>query len=128
MIKKIALAGIILALTAVAVVAGTQSAQADSANSAVVIKDTGCGLLNGNGAFTFTTENQIVDTNSGNSKITCKAQVTPDTTAKGAVKWNFANTGLLCSTTFGVTQDWEEVVTPNGQASLQCHINPNPTP
>ena len=126
MIKKIALAGIVFAIAAVVVVAvGTQSAKAQSA---VVIKDIGCGLLDGNGAFVFTSESQAVSTDSGNSKITCKAQVTPSATEKGAVKWNFENTGFLCSTSFGTTQDWQEVVTPSGQASLVCHINPNPTP
>lgn len=128
MLKQFSKFATISALAAAVAVFGSGAAFADSTNSAVVIKDTGCSLLDGDGNPTFTTDSQIVSTNSNNSKITCKAKVTPSSTAKGAVHWNYANTGLLCNTTFGVTQDWEEVVTPSGQATLQCHINPNPTP
>lgn len=124
--KKIVLTGLIFALTIV--VLGVSSQETAKADAAVVVKDIGCGLLDGDGNFAFTSESHAVSTNSGNSKITCKADVAPSTTQKSAVKWNFANTGLLCSTAFGVTEDWEEVVTPSGKASIVCHINPNPTP
>lgn len=124
--KRIALPGLVFVLTLAAfLVSGQETAKADAA---VVVKDIGCGLLDGDGNFVFTSESHAVSTDSGNSKITCKADVAPSTTAQGAVKWNFANTGLLCSTSFGSTQDWQEVVTPSGKASLVCHINPNPTP
>jgi hypothetical protein len=127
-IKNIITSGVTIVGLLATTTIGLPAAMADSTNSAVVIKDSGCGLLDRNGSFTSTTTNQIVDTSSSNSKITCKAQVTPSVTATGAVHWNFANTGIMCSTTFGLTQDWEEVVSPSGQATLQCHINPNPTP
>ena len=126
MVKKITLVcGVALALSvlaAVMVVASPRSsAKADS--PAIVIKDSGCGLLDGNGGFVFTPEEQAVITSSGNSKITCSTQVTPSSTAQGAVHWNFANTGLLCGTFAALTQHWEEVVTPSGQATLSCQFN-----
>ena len=128
MVKKISLVcGVALVLSvlavAVVVVSARSSAKADSPNSAIVIRDTGCGMLDGNGAFVFTPEDQAVITHSGNSKITCTAQVTPSSTAQGAVHWNFDNTGFLCGTTAAVTQHWQEVVTPSGQATLSCQFN-----
>lgn len=33
-------------------------------------------------------------------------------------------TGIFCYTPWGeATQDWEQVVAPNGQATLTCHLN-----
>jgi len=134
MVKKIALvygvAIVLLALAAVMVVSTRSSAKADA--PAVVITDSSCTFLDGNGSFVFASDSQAVITDSGNSKITCTGQVTPSSTAQGAVHWNFDNTRLLCSILSGLarhhhqrllTQDWEEVVTPSGQAMLSCHIN-----
>jgi len=137
--KKIALvygvAIVLLAVAAVMVVSTRSSAKADS--PAVVITDPSCDFLDGNGSFALASDSQAVITDSGNSKITCTGQVTLSSTAQGAVHWNFDNTGLLCSTSSGLlppphhhhgpppplTRDWEEVVTPSGQAKLSCHIN-----
>ncbi len=127
-----AVAIVLLALAAVMLVSTRSSAKADS--PAVVITDFGCTFLNGNGFLAFASDSQIVVTESGNSKLTCTGQVTPSATAQGAVHWNFDNTGLLCSIPRGLflhhhrpplplTRDWEEVVTPSGQATLSCHIN-----
>ncbi len=138
MLKKIALVyGLAMALSvlaaAVVVVSAKSSALADA--PAVVITDTPCLFLDGNGFLALASESQAVVTDSGNSKITCTGQVTPSSSAQGAVHWNFDNTGRLCSTSrglflpthhrppFPVTRDWEEVVTPSGQATLSCHIN-----
>lgn len=100
------------------------------ADGAVVIKDGGCTFLDGNGGSVAASSDQAVlaSNPSGNSKLTCRGSVAPSLTSKGAVHWNFSNTGLLCFTNFGATTDWHEVVTPSGQATLSCHVNPNPTP
>lgn len=124
MIKKIALFSVFFVLAGVLAMVGTRAVQAASDNAAIVINDIGCGLLDGDGNFAFTTNSHVVSTNSGNSMITCKADVAPSTTANGAVHHDYASTGLLCSTTFGVTDDWHEVVTPSGKASLVCHVHP----
>ncbi len=123
MVKKIALVcGVALVLSVLAV--GVVPAKADSPNAAVVIKDTGCDLLDGNGNDVLIQQEQAVITHSGTSKITCRAQVTPSLTAQGAVHWSFANTGFECFTEPPFhTQHWEEVVTPSGQATLSCQFN-----
>lgn len=130
MVKKIALVyGVALVLSsvlavAVVVVSPTKSAKADSA---MVIRDVGCTILDGNGALVFTPENQAVITSNGNVSDICRAQVTPSSTAQGAVHWNFANTGLPCmlivSSSIVTSQHWEEVVTPSGQATATCHVH-----
>jgi len=94
-----------------------------SSNPAVVIKDSACFLFDGNGSPVLVTQSQAVITSSGNSKFTCRAQVTPSSTAQGAVYWNLANTGYQCNTFVGLTPHWEEVVTPSGQATLTCQFN-----
>ena len=140
MVKKITpvygVAIVLLALAAVMVVSPKSSAKADS--PAVVITDTPCLFLDGNGFLVSASDSQAVVTDSGNRKITCTGQVTPSSTDQDAVHWNFDNTGLFCSIygnpsissglarhphRFPFTQDWEEVVTPSGQATLSCHIN-----
>jgi hypothetical protein len=127
MVKKIALVcgvALVLSVLAVVVVPARSSAKADSPNSAVVIKNGGCELFDGNGNVVNASGDQAVITHSGNSKITCRAKVPPSSTAQGAVHWNFANTGEECFTEPPVlTQHWEEVVTPSGQATLSCQFN-----
>lgn len=108
-------------------VAGTGIAAPVSADSAVVINDFTCGLLNASGGFFTAQGGHAVYSNdaNGNSMITCHAGLPPGEYPQGAVKWNYANTGLTCNTLFGQTTDWQEIVTPGGKASLVCHINPS---
>jgi hypothetical protein len=140
MVKKITLIfGIAIMLLALAAVMAVSSKSAKADPPAVVITDSVCMFLDGNGSLVLASDSQAVLTESGNGKITCTGQVTPSSTAQDAVHWNFDNTRLVCfipesSEGFGglafhhhfhipPTQDWEEVVTPSGQATLSCHIN-----
>ena len=99
---------------------------------AVVIKDGWCnvpGVLDKDGnLIRFLTNNthQVyannTDDKNGNSKITCHAtlpagQVPP----KKALHWDFSNTGIPCSTGWGITTDWKAIVTPSGNVKLTCH-------
>lgn len=94
------------------------------AEEALVIKDGTCALFDADGHLFFTNQTQQVDTDSknNNSKISCHAQQ-PATVAlpAKAVHFNYENTGLLCSTGFGLTQNWKAVVTPDGNSMLSCH-------
>ncbi len=91
------------------------------AHGAVVITNSGCTLLDGNGNFTFTDRDHAVITSSGHGKLTCKAKGLPNNTGR-AVHWNFYNTGLLCNTPAGVTQKWSSTVSKSGNARLTCHV------
>jgi hypothetical protein len=119
----------LLALLAVAAFSFSthRGAHAAPPNSAVVINDTGCSLFDGQGGFAFTDQSHSVVTNNGNGLLTCKAtDVAP--APKGAVHYdannNPYNQQIQCGTPAGLTLDWEEVVTPSGNAQLVCHVHP----
>lgn len=124
MIKNIALFSALFVLAGVAAMIGVKQVQAASANAAIVVNDIGCSMLDGNGNPVLVTESHVVSTSSGNSMITCKGDVAPSTSAKRAVHYDYSTTPTLCSTTFGMTDDWHLVVTPSGKATLVCHVHP----
>jgi len=110
-----------LALAGFALVQAEQGVAAD-AEPAVVISDFGCGLLDGNGAAVFTNDSHGVITNSNNDNtmVRCQADVTPSADGR-AVRWNFENTGGMCLTQSGLTDQWTNVVSASGRATLTCH-------
>jgi len=96
-------------------------AHAASPNAAVHIDNTGCILLDGNGAPTAATADRTVVTSSGNGNLNCTAQVTPSASGHAAT-FDFASTGLLCSVPGGgFTDKWHETVSASGNATLSCH-------
>jgi|GEM_PF-4917941 len=90
--------------------------------ASVHINDFSCGVLDGNGGFALAT-GDIVITSSGNGNMKCKATGVGNSTGS-AVIWNNANTGLLCGTAAGVTDDWHNVVSASGNVTLQCKVHP----
>jgi hypothetical protein len=93
------------------------------ADPAIVIKDFGCGMLDGNGGFVFTTGSIDVITSSGNSNLQCTANGVPNDTGS-AVHWSFDNTGFLCGTLDGnLTEEWQETVSNGGNATLICKVH-----
>jgi len=114
--------GIGLVSAAILVLSSVSSvlAQAD-----VFIDVYACGMRDGNGAFVVTRDTQVVVTNNrqGNAKVTCQTDVTPSISGR-AQQWDFDNTGVLCMTPSGATSSWHEVVSAQGEATLQCHTNP----
>lgn len=104
-----------------------------NAAPALVINPAGsCGLLDGNGGFAFTTDTKIIVTQSdnNNSKLTCKATVTPSS-AGNAARFDSGSTGgLPCGffTPSGLqlTDQWNETVSASGEATLTCHVTGKP--
>ena len=93
-----------------------------TAGGAIHIDDLTCGMLDGNGGFVVTTNSAQVITPSGNDNFKCQADNVPNASGK-AVKWNYANTGLICGTALGGTTDFQEIVSGSGQATLQCKVH-----
>ena len=68
---------------------------------------------------------EITLSESGNVEATCKVDF-----AKGQEeKFNNQNTGFSCDLTgssgfITSTTDWQEVISANGQTTLQCHFHP----
>ena len=106
--------------------------RAKTVNSALVIKDATCAMLDGDGKPQYITENTpdfhaVITKDNGNIMATCKGKVTPSSTQKGAIRWNFENTGYPCA--LGgyepkYSKNWSEVVTPSGNATLKCTYHP----
>ena len=107
----------------------------ENTEMAVVITEFSCLMGDGNNPpnlFETAASNQIVETSKGNYYLRCRAN-NVDNPSKKIVKWNFETTGgVRCSYSLGEfsgeTEDWEEIITPSGQATLSCHWNPNPIP
>lgn len=91
---------------------------------AVGVLDSGCRMLDSTGAIgTFSLESNAVGTGSDNcnAMVQCKAKIANPT--KKTIKFNGDTTPVLCSTIFGLTSDWQQVISASGSASLVCHIN-----
>lgn len=116
--------GIALVLASILVLSSVSSVLAQAG---VFIDVFSCGMLDGNGAPVITLNTHVVITNNpqGNGKLTCQATVTPSVSGRAQL-WDFGNTGLPCLVTPSVTTttSWLEVVSAQGEATLQCHTNP----
>jgi hypothetical protein len=94
------------------------------ANGAVVIRDDStCFVYNGDGAVVKTTckKHRVISPN-GTVNDTAKADVAP-ASAGGAAKFDFENTGDVCTTPAGLTTDWQEIVSASGEMSLTCKVH-----
>lgn len=100
---------------------GAVPAMSDSDNSAVMIKDFGCGVLNGNGNVEFAEGRISVKTHGGTTTLVCKAKGVLNDSGK-AVVWNYDNTGFMCGTAGGPTAYWQNTVSASGNATLVCHV------
>ena len=110
-----------------AILAGVLALASSSAFAApaLVINNEGCGMFDGNGQLVFTTDTHRVATQSanGNTMFRCNAKVAPAASGTAA-RFDFASTGLLCglqtANGFEVTDDWDAVVSAEGDARLTC--------
>lgn len=112
---------LILFAAVIALAVVTSTAPANS-QGAIVIKDGGCSLLDGDGGFVAADSSQSVVTPSGNGVLICKVKGVANSTGR-AVRHDFASTGISCGTSAGVTQDWHETVSASGNATLVCPVH-----
>jgi hypothetical protein len=102
------------------------STPATANNAAVVIKDGGCGLLDGDGGFASASSDQAVITSSGNAILKCSVKGVANSTGQ-AVHYDSDNNplgpGIPCSSAAGGTIDWKEVVSAAGNATLTCKFH-----
>ena len=94
--------------------------KATKVEASVAIGPLGCTVLDGDGNG-YGGTGWGVATSSGNVNFRCTGSGAPNSTGK-AVHWDYDNTGLLCSTTVGWTDNWKEVVDSDGDVNLQCRI------
>jgi hypothetical protein len=91
---------------------------------AVVVNDLSCSLFDGNGAAVVSDElHSVITMNKNGSGVSvCKATVTPSSSGH-TVHYDNASTGAFCETPVGITDDWQETVSADGQAAVSCHVN-----
>ncbi len=102
-----------------------------SVDAQAVVQKGGCGLLSvdsqGNLDIPFIiVEGQAVQAANpgGNTLILCRGQM-PHRVSK-QVTLDYSSTGRYCIPPGSEpTRNWQQVVTPSGQATLTCHINPS---
>jgi len=97
------------------------------AEAAVITKDAGCVLFDGDGNLVAPPGKDVrVTTNSaaGTTKTSCMAKDVANDTGK-TQKFNFDNTGIQCLADGVSTENWHAVVTRSGVSILTCHFNDN---
>jgi hypothetical protein len=95
------------------------------AEPAIILTDFGCGMIDGDGGDVFTTDTKVVSSlNNDGSNINLKCHASDIANSTGtAVKWNYENTGSLCGTQYGSTEDWRIVVDTEGNATMTCKLH-----
>ncbi len=98
----------------------TQDAKAQADHAAgfgcfIFLTDIGCGAI-------LTEDSRVVRSKSGNVMFQCRADLPVGCAAPDRAIW-LSSAG--CETTFGPTQDVTKLVTPSGNVTLKCRINPN---
>jgi hypothetical protein len=110
---------VVLTLSAVALVASLSVSTRASSAGAIVIKDELCGLFDGDGGVVMGSGSIQVTNQGGFSLLKCSVKNVPNSTGR-AVRYDFASTGMPCGTANGSTEDWQEVVSASGNATLTC--------
>ena len=111
--------GLVVAFVVGVAITPTPAPAANMPSPALVIRDSGCGMLNGDGVVVFTPSTHAVITSSGQGKLTCRAKGLANSTGR-AVVFTFSDIPLLCGTVSDVTIKWTNVVSASGNGTLTC--------
>ena len=115
--KKVSI--LLTAVAAVSFLLISWSASKTTYSPAIHISGFGCGMLDGDGGGVAADRSRVVITSSGNANLKCSVSGVANSTGS-AVHWDFDNTGFLCGTTVGLTEQWKETVSASGNATLTC--------
>ena len=88
------------------------------ADGMLSISQLGCGFLDGRGNHIFKSITLQI-TSSDNQTISCLTNLVNFFGRR--VRWEHKNTGYLCNTKFGLTDDWYEEVDSLGNVNLTCN-------
>jgi hypothetical protein len=100
-------------------------ATAASADPAVIIRDSQCGMIDGDGnsVTSFNTQALATQSETGVTVLQCKIKDVANNAGQ-AVRWDFDNTGSSCGIAVGgtlcSTTDWHNQVSKSGNATLIC--------
>lgn len=91
-----------------------------SGKGSTTIRDVDCAIYDGFGNLCYCTGTTTVSSDQLKAKLTCKARNVP--TPGYTVYWNYGTTGHGCQVIGVETNDWEEVVTDRGVATMTCNL------
>lgn len=89
--------------------------------AAVVVKDSACMLLDGDGGIVLGTDSITVINSGGGTMFRCSVKDVPNSTGRAA-RFDAESTGMPCGTAAGMTTDWHETVSASGHATLTCRV------
>lgn len=103
---------------------------------AEILKTESCGLLNvdSDGKIIWpgtTVKGHAVQANNpaGNVLLKCQGRLPQGPSKQVTLDYSTVQAQidleLPCPTPWGSTENWQQVITPSGQATLTCHINPS---
>lgn len=108
-------------LCLVALLAGVVVPMRASSEPAVVVKGQTCGVIDGDGGFVMGTDSHSVTTSSGKTIFTCRVKGVPNSRNESVV-FNHQNTGMMCGTNLGFTDEWRNHISASGNAILSCTV------
>lgn len=97
---------------------GPAPTPANEGGGAFIFQNFACGMFDGDGGF-YEDGNGVVSvvTSNGHAIVVCRASGVPNSTGTAVQYRDF-----YCNTDLGVTTDSHEVVSPNGNATMQCRL------
>ncbi len=114
---------VVAAATVVAAMAVVVGSAGGSGGPLAVNSGFVCNVLDSDGTIVQTTNSIAYWYASGSTYLRCER---PGTATGQRVQFTFENTGLLCNTTFDITDEWKNTIGRNGQIQLTCTGNVNP--
>lgn len=92
------------------------------AEQAEQMRDGFCALFDSNRQIVSGQGVARVSNEGGVIVMRCSLDNVPNDTGR-AVHWNYENTGMMCGVGGAATEDWQETISPSGQATLVCRQN-----
>ncbi len=117
-------AGLALTLTVFAAIPVSADPDGSNPNAAVIIRDVGCGVFDGNGVVVAAEGKTVINLNVGT--VTCKVKGVANDTGR-AVDYDSQNNpvgpGLACGVPpAGGTDQRHETISASGNVTLVCHL------
>ncbi len=96
---------------------------AADAKAPLVYSGLDCTLMASDGSYFAAVGKEVIKTDN-KITITCTGiQPAEIPYPDRAVQFDYANTAMLYATDFGMIQEWKEIITPSGLATLRLKIN-----
>jgi hypothetical protein len=96
-------------------------APTDAASKSVLAKNGTCAVFDGDGGIASGGDSVVIMNPSGNAMVKCSVKGVPNSSRR-TVHFDHENTGAMCGTAAGMTDDWHETISAYGNATLTCRM------